>query len=284
MSQEKEFQDYSTEQSSGAPRWIPAAIIVLAIVSIAALGFGFSASSNARQLDKERQALAAEVKSLNQSIEVLSQRLKQTEDVSTNVQGDMSVVTDKLKLTQGELVRARNQAKQIREDYTKQISAVETSVRGELATKANAEDLKNLSGDVTGVKSDLDATKQHLQMARGELGTLIARNHEEIEQLRRMGQRDYYEFKIASKGSREKLGAVMVELRGTNTKRNQYTVNLYVDDMKLEKKNRSVNEPIYFYAAGSRAPLELVVNKVGKNSMTGYLSIPKSVGSQGGGK
>jgi hypothetical protein len=114
-------------------------------------------------------------------------------------------------------------------------------------------------------------------MARGELGTLIARNQEEIEQLRRMGQRDYFEFTLEKKGSRERVGSLMVELRGTNAKRNQFTIALYVDDMRLEKKNRSVNEPIYFYTRGARTALELVVNQVGKDRVVGYLSIPKSV-------
>ena len=70
-------------------------------------------------------------------------------------------------------------------------------------------------------------------------------------------------------------------MRGTDTKRNQFTVALYVDDMRLEKKNRSVDEPIYFYTRGSRAPAELVVNKVGKNQVTGYLSMPKAVPQSG---
>ncbi len=274
MSEEKEFQDYTPEHT-GSPRWIPAVIVVLAIIGIVGVGYGYKATSQANQIEKDRQALAAEVKTLNQSVDVLSQRLKQTEGASSDIQGDLNAMSNKLKMTQSELVRSRTQSKAAREEYTKQFSAVESS----LATKANADDLKALSGDVSGVRTDLDATKQNIQMARGELGTLIARNHEDIEQLRRLGQRDYFEFKITQKGTKEKLGGVLLELRGTNTKRNQFTVNLYVDDMKLEKKNRSVNEPIYFYASGSRAPLELVVNKVGKNMVTGYISSPKSSGT-----
>lgn len=152
---------------------------------------------------------------------------------------------------------------------------MESSVRTELAAKATTDDVKNLSGDVSGVRTDLENTKQNLQMAKGELGTLIARNHEEIEQLRRLGQRDYFEFTLDGKGIREKLGSIMVELRGTNTRKNQFTIALFADDLRLEKKNRSVNEPIYFYTRGTRAPLELVVNQVGKNKVVGYLSVPK---------
>ena len=125
-------------------------------------------------------------------------------------------------------------------------------MQSQLATKANADDVTALGGDVNGVKSDLATTNNNLQMARGELGTLIAKNHDQIDELRRMGERDYFEFTSAGKGNKSKAGSLMIELRGTNIKKNQFTVDLYVDDMRLEKKNRSVDEPIYFYTQGTR--------------------------------
>jgi hypothetical protein len=132
---------------------------------------------------------------------------------------------------------------------------------------------------VDGVKTDLDAQKNSLQMARSEMGTLIARNHDEIDQLRRMGQRDYFEFSVTRKNGAEHVGSIMVELKDVNTKKNQYTINVLADDKSFEKKNRSVNEPIFFYTGGSKAALELVVNKVSKTTASGYLSIPKSAGT-----
>lgn len=265
-----EEREHISSVDEGTPRWLGIAVVVLAAVSLLALGIGWNASNHAKSAE---QSLATDVKTLTQHQDVLSKRLEQSEEINAQLQGQLNVVTDRLKLTQGELSSSRKQAKQIRAEYSRQMAAVESS----LSTKASADDVKTLTGDVSGVRTDLDSTKQNLQMARGELGTLIARNHEEIDQLRRMGQRDYYEFTIARKGDRQKVGNMMVELRGTNPKRNQYTLALYVDDMRLEKKNRSVNEPIYFYTRGSRAALELVVNQVSKGKVVGYLSVPKSV-------
>lgn len=266
-----ERQPITTENSS-TPRWIGLAVLILAGLSIAGVAIGWNASSTARTTE---QGLTNEVKALQQKLDVVSQRLAQAEERGATAEGQLAVVTDKMKLTEGEVARARGQAKQIRSEYSKQIADMESSVKSELATKASSDDVKALGTDVGGVRQDLDATKQHLSMTRGELGTLIARNSEEIEQLRRLGQRDYFEFSLDKKGTRQRLGSVTVELRGTNTKRNHFTLALNVDDMRLEKKNRAVNEPIYFYAQGYRAPLELVVNKVGKDRVTGYLSVPK---------
>ncbi len=265
-----------TESNHGAPRWVTIAVVIVAIVAILALGAGYSASSRASNIEQGLSAqLQPEVNSLRDTVDMLSKRLKQAEESNAQAQGELSVVTDRLKLTQSELARARKQGKVYQEEASKHLEEMESSVRTELAAKASADDVKNLSGDVTGVRTDLESTRQNLTMAKGELGTLIARNHDEIDQLRRLGQRDYFEFTIDAKGKSEKLGSITVELRGTNPKRNQFTIALFADDLRLEKKNRSVNEPIYFYTRGTRAPLELVVNQVGKNKIVGYLSVPK---------
>ncbi len=267
---------------SGVPRWVGLAVAVLAVLSVASLAFGWAAWSSARQSQVTNQDLIDQIHAFQESYAVITKRLEKAEATSADLQADVGVVTDKLKLTQGELSRARAQAKEIREEYAKQIGEIETSVRAELAEKASTEEMRSLSNDVNGVRTDLEDTRKNLGMARGELGTLIARNGEEIAQLRRMGERDYFEFTLDRKGVREKLGNVMVELRGTNAKNNNFSVALYVDDLRLEKKNRSVNEPIYFYTRSTRQPLELVINQVGKNKITGYLSAPKAAQQSAG--
>jgi hypothetical protein len=259
-------------QTEGTPRWVGLAVVVLAAVAVVALGVGWNATTQARNVG---QTLASQTQNLRQSQDVLAQRLAQTEETNAQVRGELNVVTDRLKLTQGELSSARKYAKQVKQEDAKQLADMQNSVKSELATKASADDVNRLGGDVNGVKSDLEATKNNLQMARGEMGTLIARNHDEIDQLRRMGQRDYYEFTISRKGTRQKVGELMVELRGTNPKKNLYSVAIFVDDSRYEKKNRSANEPIYFYTRGTRTPLELVVNQVTKEKVVGYLSVPK---------
>jgi hypothetical protein len=256
-------------EDAAAPRWIGIAVVVLAIISLASLAVGWSASNREKSFE---QSAAMQFK---QTGDVLGQRLAKAEDTNAQLQGDLSVVTDKLKLTDVELGRARVQAKKIKDADDKQLADLQNNVSGQLATKANAEDVNKLGTDVEGVKTDLDSTKSNLNLARGEFGTLIAKTHDDIEELRRLGERDYYEFTIAKKDQREKVGDVMVELHGVNPKKNLYTVALYVDDARYDKKNRSVNEPIYFFTVGSRAPVEFVVNQVGKDKIAGYLSVPK---------
>ena len=265
-----EYQEPISHTTTGTPRWVGLAVAVLGGISLLGLGLGWSALNHADGIAQSTQA------SVKQANDALSQRLAKEEEINQALQSDLKVVTDKLNVTKADLIAARKQNKNATVAVDQKVTNLATSVKADLATKANVDDVNKLNGDVSGVKSDLDATKNNLQMARSEMGTLIARNHDEIDQLRRMGQRDYFEFTVSRKSGAQKVGTIQVQLKDTNIKKNQYTINVLADDKSFEKKNRSVNEPIFFYTGGSRAALELVINKVSKSSASGYLSIPKA--------
>jgi small-conductance mechanosensitive channel len=268
-----DFLESSNTSTTGTPRWVGLAVGLLGGISLLSLGVGWSALNQAKSIEQATQA------SVKQSNDALAQRLAKEDEINQQLQSDLKVVTDKLNVTHADLVTARNQNKNATTAVDQKVTSLATSVKAELAAKANSDDVNKLNGDVNGVKTDLDATKNSIQMARSEMGTLIARNHDEIDQLRRMGQRDYFEFTVQRKGGATKVGAIQIELKDTNTKKNRYTINVLADDNSFEKKDRSVNEPIFFYTGGNRTALELVVNKVTKSTATGYLSIPKSAGA-----
>ena len=269
-------EDHTVEVRNGSSWQLPA-IIVLGLIALGGLGFGWSASS---KLDGTQQAVAAQLKTTEQTVQQdmssLKDRLAQDEKANTDLQGDLKVVTDKLKITQGQLKKARMEAAKQIDETTQKVAALDTSVHSELATKASSDDVKTVDTKVVGVKTDLDATREDLKMARSEMGTLIARNHDEIDQLRRLGERDYVEFTIVGKNKPTKVGNVTVELKGVNEKRNQFSIAMTVEDKRSEKKNRAVNEPIFFYTSGTHIPEEVVINKTGKDTVSGYVSIPKA--------
>src|SRR5712671_5005868 len=265
------------ETRTESPAWTLPAIVVLGLIAIGGLAFGWSASS---KLDSTQQAVATQLKSAEQAIQQdmssLKDRLAQDEKASTDLQGDLKVVTGKLKITQAQLKQARDDAANLDTATPEKLTALDTSVHSELATKATSDDVKVVDTKVVGVKTDLDATREDLKMARSEMGTLIARNHDEIDQLRRLGERDYVEFTIAGRNKPQKVGNVTVELKGVNEKHNQFSAAVTIEDKRFEKKNRAMNEPIFFYTSGTHIPQEIVVNKVGKNTISGYVSIPKA--------
>jgi chromosome segregation ATPase len=167
-------EDYNSETKSTGSWQLPA-IIVLGLIAIGGLAFGWNASS---KLDATQQSVAAQVKSMQQSVDQdmtsLKDRLAQSEKTNAEFQGDLKVVTDKLKITQGQLKKAREEAAQNFDAASQKLTALDTSVHTELATKAGTEDLKNVDTKVGGVRTDLDQTRDDLKMARSEMGTLIS--------------------------------------------------------------------------------------------------------------
>ena len=270
-------EQYTVEETKGGPSWQLPAIAILGLVALGALGFAWS---NSTKLDATKQAVADQMKAVQTSVQqdmtALKDRLVVSEKANTELQGVLKVVTDKLKITQGQLKKARQEATEQNNQTNEMVKTLDTSVHSELATKATSDDVKTVDTRVTKVSGDLDKTNSDLNMARSELGTLIARNHDEIDVLRRQGERDYIEFTINGKNQPQKVGNVTVELKGVNEKKNRSNLVYTVEDKRFEEKNSNINTPIFFYTSGSHLPEEIVINKVGKNMISGYLSIPKA--------
>jgi hypothetical protein len=268
----------TTVVREGSAGWVAPVMALVGILALAGLWTGWKNSSDARDT---RNAFNSSLETMKQSyakdLGSLQQRLGQTEKTNTDLQDDFRVVAKRLQITQGQLNKARAEAQQIRDDDTTQLAAMDAKVKDQLDTKASTDDVKAVDGEVSGVRTDLNVTKNDLQMARSEMGTLIAKNHDDVETLRRLGERDYIEFTIAGKNTAQKVADVTIEVRATDPKRNQCNLALVVDDKRTEKRNRTINEPIFFYAHGARQPMEVVINQVEKNKVSGYLSIPKAI-------
>jgi chromosome segregation ATPase len=145
--------------------------------------------------------------------------------------------------------------------------------------------LTDVSNDVGTVKTDLGTTKSQLEQtianlkrATGELdnhASLIATNGNELKALRELGERNYTEFNISKTKEASRVADVMIKLKKADAKHNKFTIEITADDKTVERKDRSINEPIQFLTSKARQPYEIVVNTVTHNSIAGYLSTPK---------
>jgi hypothetical protein len=273
--------DRPVSENRSAPGWVIAALAVLGVVAVVGLVMAHNASNDGQTA---QQSYDTKLKSMQtdftSQIAQLQQHQAQVDTANAGLQSDLTVVTKKLRLTQSDLKKARDEAENIRTEDQQKIAEVDADAKTQLATKASTDDVKSVDGKVDGVRTDLSGTQNDLKMARSELGTLIAKNHEDVEQLRHLGERDYVEFSIDAKNKPQKVGSFVVELKGTNPTKKRFSVSLVVDDARIEKKNLPVNEPIFFHQGSDRRPLELVVNTVAKDKVTGYISVPKAAGTQ----
>ncbi|HEV1994398.1 MAG TPA: hypothetical protein VGR03_08710, partial [Candidatus Acidoferrum sp.] len=138
--------------------------------------------------------------------------------------------------------------------------------------------------DIEATKNDLEATKGKLERSLGDMNVmsgLIAHSREDLEDLKRRGDRNYYEFTLQRSKSAQRVGPVQMSLNKTDPKKAKYTVTVVADDKTIEKKDKTSGEPVQFYVKGSSrmAPYEIVVFDVGRNQITGYLATPKEGGA-----
>jgi len=273
-----DYQETNIQSTSATPRWVGLAIAALGGVSLLGLGLGWSALNQSKSVEQSTQA------SLKQQNDSLAQRLNKADEQNQQLQSDLKVVTGKLNVTQEDLLKARKLTKASVAAYDKKLSGLESNVNTQLASKASTDDVTKLNGDVSGVKNDLDATKGKLDRATGDMGVmsgLIARNHDDLEELKRKGDRNYYEFTVQKSKTPQRVGPVQMSLNKTDLKKSKYTMTVLADDKSIEKKDKTAGEPVQFYVKGAQhyAPYEIVVFDVGKNQITGYLSTPKSAGA-----
>ncbi len=238
------------------------------------------------QISSMRASLAAENAAAQKQLfsrinDQFSSRLAALESSSAQqisaLKDELDAAAKRMGSTGNELRRARVMVSELQ--AAQEQTAAE--LKQELAQKADAQQVGTLSQDLSGTKTDLASTKKQvstlasdLGMARSELGTLIARNHDDIETLRKLGERNYYEFTL-TRNQEQKVAGVGLVLKKTNVKHNRFNLNLLVNDTVIPKDGRTIDEPIFFTTSGSKGFYELVINKVERDKVIGYLSTPK---------
>lgn len=172
------------------------------------------------------------------------------------------------------------------QQQAQRVAAVSTEVGQvkEQASTANnritevSGDVSNVKGDLATTRSDLEKTIANLKATQGDLGVqsgLIATNGKELAALKALGERNYVEFKLAKTKAPQKVGDIAVLLKKTDPKKNRYTIDVIADDKTVEKKDKTINEPVQFLLSRAAQPYELVVNEVRKDMIVGYVAAPK---------
>jgi hypothetical protein len=254
---------------------ITAALIILAILAIGEM-YSIARISTVRHALENQQALMRKQLDTEFSSKIAGLEDSNAQQLNA-LRTDLDQTASRMGSTGQELNRARAMVAGLQKRQQQQAD----ELKKEIARKADDEKLGALSQDVSTTQTDLASTKQNvdqlskdLGLARSELGTLIARNHDDIEALRKLGDRDYFEFTL-TRNQRQNIAGLGLTLKKTNVKHSRFDLNLLANDLQVEKRGRTVNEPIVFYLAGSKKPYEVVVNKVESDRVIGYISTPK---------
>jgi chromosome segregation ATPase len=258
-----------------------AALVVVALLSIGALAWCYGLNNHLTAYESRLATAEQKNADLVQKNDALDAKLRATtETLGQSVgmtQKQIELKTQSLMASQVAAVKAeRTQTAKLeaaQADAAKQIGAVATDV------STVKTDVSGAKASIADTQADLSATKEQLQRTIGDAGVmsgLIATNHSELEMLKHKGDRAYYEFTLQKGGKPTLLSTVKLQAKKVDDKHSKYTMIVSADDKNIEKKDKSLDEPVQFYTGKDPMLFEVVVNNISKNQISGYLSTPKN--------
>jgi chromosome segregation ATPase len=267
-------------------------MLVLVIILIAATGYLFYLVTQTRaELAQTRDQLLDEISKIHETTAVTTQTSRRSVD---SLKTEVDAARRQASQLAGQAkVDAEKHAdelaaslQKVQQDQAQRVSAVSTEVSQvkDQAVAANAKigevstDVGNVKSDVAATRSELEKTIATLKATQGDLGVqsgLIATNGKELAALKALGERNYTEFKLTKTKAPQKVGDISVLLEKADPKNNRYTIRVIADDKTVQKKDKTINEPVQFLLSKATQPYELVVNDIKKDLISGYVSAPK---------
>ncbi len=258
---------------AGAPRWIP----ILFVVLIVLVGYLLYAQFTSRK------DLEARLAQSNQRADQLAAQLVRANEQLAGLKGQINLTSQKLGITASQLEQARNLAIKAEKAAEQQSQALGQAQQENAAKFGQiSSDLGGAKTDIEATRKDLEATKSRLESTVGDLGVtsgLVAHNREELEALKRLGERNIFELNLRKSKAPQRVGPLQVRLVKVDPKHYRYSIDVIADDRQIEKKDKTANEPVQFYVRGARIPYEIVVYDVSRDRITGYLATPKDTGT-----
>jgi len=258
------------------PMWLVGVGIAGLVLGLGALAWSLSlqthlntAQQNLDSANKQNAVLAEKLQNTNERMRAQGQTLAQSVGLTQKQLEDKSNL----------LIAAQKSA----DAATKKLQSEQAATAQQVGAVQN--DVSTVKTDVGGVKSDVATTQADLAAAKtqltrvmgdaGVMSGLIATNHDELEELKHRGDRNYYEFTLNKGAAAQNVGTIKLQLKKVDAKKSKYTLEVSADDKNIEKKDKNLDEPVQFYSGKSPALFEIVVNNINKNQVTGYLSTPK---------
>ncbi|HKW33068.1 MAG TPA: hypothetical protein VJN92_08680 [Candidatus Acidoferrum sp.] len=258
MEENHEHQDTENNWESrvaGVNRWVLIGGVALLLVAGLAFGYGFSQQAAVGHLTAQQSAANATIDQLQNQVNTVTAKLN-------------DVVA-----AQQTAAQAAEQAAEQRKVAGKRGAPTDKRYK-ELKTQLEdqGKQLKDTQDLVAKNKTDIESS---LSSTKDELNGSIAKNHEELVVLQKRGERNYFEFDLVKSKQFQRFGPLTLSLRRTDAKHMNYDLMMVVDDNQLSKKRVNLYEPIWIHSENGGQPVQIVVNKIGRNAAHGYISAPK---------
>jgi hypothetical protein len=241
----------------GINRWLIIAAGVLLAIAAVAFGYGYQQQAMVGHLTAQQSAATATINEMQGQLTTLTAKLN---EVTAAQQAAAEAAAQKKASSKpgAKSARATSSSKQLKE------------LRARLDEQQKL--LTQTQDQVTQNRTELEG---NLNSTRDELNGSIAKTHEELVALAKRGERSYFEFDLTKSKQFQRVGPLTLSLRRTDTKHKNYDMQMMVDDNQLTKKHVNLYEPIWIHTENESQPVQVVVNRVDKNEIHGYVSAPK---------
>ena len=291
-----EFQEsnHDGSASSTAPfgphRWLVVALVALFAVSVITFAYGYHQQSLVRQMTAQSATASASMNQLQSQVNALTAKLNEmttaqaashssTSATSSSTDQDIEVSGPAPDSTPKPAASPKPKSAPAKH-AVKRHAPVDTKYAQLQAQLADQEkQLKATQDEVAKNRADLEgsinSTRDDLNSTRDNLNGTIAKNHEELVILEKRGERSYFEFDLTRSKQFQRIGPLTLSLRKADTKHKSYDLVMVVDDNELNKKKVNLYEPIWIHAEADSQPVQIIVNKIDKDAVHGYISAPK---------
>lgn len=251
---------------SNANRWLVAALVALIVVAGVALGYGYRQQILVGHLTAQQSMANATIGDMQGQVNALTSKLN---EVTAAQQA--AAAAEQAKAAAAHSPAAKAAATKRTTTENKRLKELQARIDDQQKR------LKDTQDEVAKNRADLEG---NLNSTRDDLNGSIAKTHEELVALAKRGERSYFEFDLKKSKEFQRIGPLTIALRKADTKHKNYNVEMVVDDNKLSKKNVNLYEPIWIHTENDAQPVQVVVNRIGKDNVRGYVSAPKYKASE----
>jgi uncharacterized coiled-coil protein SlyX len=274
--------------SSSANRWLVIAFVALLGITLVTFAYGYHQQSMVRQLTTQAATANAAMSQMQGQLNDLTARLNSVSTVQNSAQVpaqssdsgpapavDASAKTPEASASSSTPVAPAKAApapskKHVVKRRAPAVDKKFEQLQAQLAEQQKA--LKETQDEVSKNRSDLEGT---INSTRDDLNGSIAKTHDELVALEKRGERSYFEFDLSKSKQFQRIGPLTLSLRKADTKHKSYDVAMIVDDNELQKKKVNLYEPIWIHTETDSQPVQIIVNRIDKDTVHGYISAPK---------
>jgi uncharacterized coiled-coil protein SlyX len=277
-----------------ANRWLVIGVVALLGIAAVSFAYGLHQQSMVRQLTAQTATAHAAVNQMQGQLNAVTAKLNDMTTARTSPQAPAASAAPQDENASEPSMDSAAKTPEAASTSTPATSAKSAPAKRHVAKRRApvvdkkyaqlqsqlAEQQKQLKETQDVVAKDRSELEGTINSTRDDLNGSIAKTHDELVALEKRGERSFFEFDLSKSKQFQRVGPLTLSLRKADTKHKSYDVAMIVDDNELQKRKVNLYEPIWIHTESDSQPVQIIVNRIDKDAVHGYISAPKYKASE----